>query len=158
MKEPEWPYNLPIWRRNHQATSPDGKWVARINPATEISMGNPTLGTLCVSNGLHIPDCNPSFIWSDDSQFLAVPQFFRRLGLFTRSRLLVVSFRQHQVFASRITCYYFQPETFSRGTLVVEVNPFSSKRKVEFKVPSDIDNVFKMIIVWWPETLLQTSC
>jgi len=158
MKESEWLYNLPIWQRYHQATSPDGKWVARINPAIEMSMGNPTFGTLCVSNGLHISNCSPSFIWSDDSQFLAVPQFFSRFGLFGRSRLLVVSFRQHRVFASRVTCYYFQPETFRGGKLVAEVNPFSSKRKAEFTIPSDIENAFKMIVIWWPETLPNPSC
>jgi hypothetical protein len=158
MNEPKWPYNLPIWRRFHQAASPDGKLVARINPATEISMGNPTFGTLCVSNGLHISDCSPAFVWSDDSQFLAVPQFYRSLGFFVRQRLLVIYFRQHRVFASRMTCYYFQAETFTGGTLDAAVNPFSSKRKVEFRIPADIERAFKMIYVPWSENLSETSC
>lgn len=158
MKEPQWPYNLPIWRSSHQATSPDGKLVARINPATEISMGNPTLGTLCVSNGLHIPDCSPAFIWSDDSQFFAVPQYFRKFGFFTRQRLLVVSFLQHRVFASRMTCYYFQPEKFAKGKLAATINPFSSKRCVELSIPSDLERAFRMILVRWPEPLPQTPC
>ena len=153
MKEPEWPYNLPIWRSHHHATSPDGKLVARINPAVEISMGNPTLGTLCVSQGLHIPDCNPSFVWSDDSQFLAVPQFFRSFGFFNRQRLLVIAFRKHRVYASKITAWYFQPETFAGGTLGVTINPFYSKRTIEFRIPSDIDRAFKMVYMPWPEML-----
>ena len=42
MSQQQWPYNLPIWRSSDRAASPDGKLVAQINPATEISMGNPT--------------------------------------------------------------------------------------------------------------------
>jgi|ERR1035438_1216854 hypothetical protein len=152
-EQPKWPYNLPIWRRYHQATSPDGKLVARINPAVEISMGNPTFGTLCMSHGLHIPNCNPSFIWSDDSQFLAVPQFFMSVIHFNRQRLLVVDFRQQRVYASKMTAWYFQPETFVGGTLGVTINPFYSKRTVEFKIPSDISRTFKMVLVPWPEIL-----
>src|SRR2546430_116217 len=96
--ETAWPYNLPIWRRYYRAASPDGKLVARIDPAYEVSMGSPTSGTLCVSHGLHIPRCNPSFVWSDDSRFLAVPQFFHWLGCVTRQRLLVVDFDKRQAY------------------------------------------------------------
>src|SRR5439155_18064411 len=85
-----WPYNLPIWRRSYRASSPDGRYVAEINPAWEVSMGNPTYGTLCLSAGLRLERCNPSFLWSTDSCYLAVPQFFRRFGLFRLQRLLVI--------------------------------------------------------------------
>src|SRR6185312_17288716 len=101
-------------------------------------MSNPTSGTLCVSNGLHISCCNPSFVWSDDSRFLAVPQYFRRLGWFTRQRLLVVDFNQHRAYASGLTTWYFQPEAFKGETLVVSLNPFRSQQKVEFKIPTDL--------------------
>jgi hypothetical protein len=52
-----------------------------------------------------------------------------------------------------MTCWYFQPETFNGGTLVVTLNPFYSKREVEFKIPSDIDRAFKMVYIPWPDTL-----
>lgn len=151
--EANWPYNLPIWRRYHRVVSPDGKLVARIDPAYEVSMGNPTAGMLCVSPGLHIPRCNPSFVWSDDSRFLAVPQFFNWLGWFTRQRLLVVDFGGKQVYTSKMTAWYFQPETFINGTLLVTVNPFKSKRSAKFCIPKDFTGNFaRSMQVAWPET------
>ena len=83
----EHPYNLPIWRRYHRALSPDGRHVAQIDPAYEISMGNPTSGMLCIGGGPHVDRCNPSFLWSDDSCYLAVSQFFERFVVFRRQRL-----------------------------------------------------------------------
>ena len=151
MSEQPWPYNLPIWRRNYQATSPNGKLDARIDPAYEVSMGNPTSGMLCVSHGLHINRCNPSFIWSDDSRFLAVPKYFFWFGIFTRQRIVVIDFSAQRVYASKMTAWYFQPETFVGGTLVGSLNPFRSKQKVEFKIPSDLNRSFKVIHVPWPE-------
>src|SRR5437588_12269071 len=125
MSERKWPFNLPLWRDFHRAASPDGKLVAQIDPATEVSMGNPTSGTLCVSNGLHLARCNPSFVWSDDSRYLAVPQYF---GFFGRQRLLIISFEEKRAFASKEREWYFQPESFSRGQLLVTINPFRSPR------------------------------
>ncbi len=151
MQEAAWPYNLPIWRRYHRAASPDGKLVACIDPAWEVSMGNPTSGTLCVSQGPHISRCNPSFVWSDDSRFLAVPQFFSRFGLFPRQRLLVLSLAERQVHASKVSAWYYQPETFVGGTLTVSVNPFRYKQMVQFKIPSDLGRSFTRLHVPWPE-------
>jgi hypothetical protein len=89
MRESEWPYNLPIWRSAHRASSPDGRFIAEIDPAYEISMGNPTFGTLRLSVGLELERCNPSFIWSEDSRYLAVPRYIYRLGLFRRQRMII---------------------------------------------------------------------
>lgn len=150
MKESPWPYNLPIWRRSFQASSPDGKLIARIDPAYEVSMGNPTSGMLCVSLGLHISRCNPSFVWSDDSKYLAVPQYFDRLGIFRRQRLVVIAMGERQAYASNATAWYFQPETFIVGTLVVAVNPHRSGRKLAFEVPTELDQVFRKLPVAWP--------
>jgi hypothetical protein len=97
MTEEPWPYNIPIFRRSYYAQSPDGFRTARIDPATERGMSNPTCGTLCVSGAPHLEVCNPSFIWSDDSQYLAVPQFSE---LFGRQRILIVAFRLERIFAS----------------------------------------------------------
>lgn len=114
-------------------------------------MGNPTSGTLCVSQGPHISRCNPSFVWSDDSRFLAVPQFFSRFGLFPRQRLLVLSLAERQVHASKVSAWYYQPETFVGGTLTVSVNPFRYKQMVQFKIPSDLGRSFTRLHVPWPE-------
>ncbi len=50
-------------------------------------MGAPTHGILNISNGMSYQRCNPSIVWSDDSQYLAVPQWTRERG----RRLLVIS-------------------------------------------------------------------
>lgn len=58
-------------------------------------MGSPTSGELKVSNGQLRLNCNPSMVWSDDSMFLAVPQWFD-----WRQRLLILdTLRRKRVFA-----------------------------------------------------------
>ena len=148
MTDPNWPYNLPIWRTYHRAASPDGKLIATIDPAWEVSMSNPTTGVLCVSNGLHLLRCNPSFIWSDDSRFLAVPQYS---GFFCRQRLLVISFEKHRVYASKKSAWYFQPESFTAGRLLVTLNPQSRRKpQLEFQIPTDLTPSFRELWTPWP--------
>ncbi len=150
MTATEWPYNLPIWRRFFRVASPDGHYVAQIDPAYEVSMGNPTSGILCLSMGLHIERCNPSFLWSEDSRYLAVPQFFHRLGL-QRQRLLIVAIQERRVLASTESATYFQPESFAESQLVVTKNPFRSPRQLQFAIPDDLGSRFKPMHVAWPE-------
>ena len=138
MTDPQWPYNLPIWRSAHRAVSPDGRLVAEIDPAYEVSMGNPTYGTLRLSTGLKLEKCSPSFLWSSDSRYLAVPQFFDRFGIFRRQRLLVIDVQGQTVFASPDFTYYFQPESFSDGRLIVTKNPFKSAQRVDWAIPADL--------------------
>ena len=144
------PSDQPLLRTYHRATSPDEKLVAKIDPAIEVSMGNPTSGIICVSNGLHIEACNPSFIWSDDSRFLAVPKFIKKLG-FRRQRLIVIDFEKKAVYASKRTAWYYQPESFSAGRLVVTRNPFGRERQLKFEIPGDFTHsFFHAWWVWWP--------
>ena len=112
MNEFNFPYNLPIWRDKFQLDSPDGKWAAKISRAGEVSMGNPTVGTLQLSNGFALKQCNPSFIWSGDSRYLAVPRYFHRFGLFRRQRLIIIDVVDGCVVESKKTACYFQPESF----------------------------------------------
>ena len=149
MTEAEWPYNLPIWRRFYRAQSPDGKHVAQIDPAYELTMGNPTWGILCISSGPHIERSNPSFVWSDDSCYLAVPQFY---GFFRRQRLLIVAFEEKRVFASIERVRHFQPESFSQGQLLVKINPSGSARVMTFNIPSELSARFRHVHVRWPES------
>lgn len=150
-KESPWPYNLPIWRRWHRAQSPDGRRVALIDPAYEVSMGNPTSGLLCVTGGPHLDRCNPSFLWSQDSRYLAVPQYH---GFFGRQRMLIVAFEEKRVFASKQREWYFQPESFSGEELIVKINPFKSERVATFRIPSELAARFNRLR-WhefrWPE-------
>src|SRR5262245_1041468 len=116
------PYNTPPWRSSHKAVSPNGKVVAEIKQAYEHSMSNPTVGTLQLSDGLELPRCNPSFIWSDDSRYLAVPQWRRRFGLFLRQRLAIVDVVDRAVYVSRFTYWLILPTTFENGRLAVLVS------------------------------------
>jgi hypothetical protein len=54
-------------------------------------MGAPTSGQLLMSNGMTREMCNPSIVWSDDSEFLAVPQWTTG----RTQRLMVISI-QHR--------------------------------------------------------------
>ncbi len=152
MKTVKWPYNLPIWRRFYRALSPDGQRVAQIDPASEVGMSDPTFGLLCVTGGPHMERCNPSFVWSDDSRYLAVPQFHGFLG---RQRLLILVFEQKYVFASKERAWYFQPESFLGGQLIVTINPAGSARKMTFNIPSELSARFTRLPwrhVRWPES------
>jgi hypothetical protein len=152
MSDSEWPYNLPIWRSAHRAASPDGQAVAEIGSTCEVSMGNPTCGTLRISIGLELERCNPSFIWSDDSRYLAVPWYFYRLGLFRRQRIVVIDTRERRALASRETAYYYQPESFAAGRLVVTKQPFRSAKRVTWQIPADLAG-FKAINVLWTDAV-----
>lgn len=154
LSELEWPYNLPIWRQAQRAISPDGRVVAEIESACEVSMGNPTSGTLRLSIGLRLDGCNPSFIWSDDSRYLAVPRYFHRLGLFRRQRMVVIdTLERSAVGSTEIACYY-QPESFSAGRLVVTREPFRSAKRVTWRIPADLAG-FKPVGAEWTEAAEQ---
>lgn len=139
-QEEPWPYNLPIFRRAFRATSPDGQLQAEVSRAYEVSMSNPTIGVLKISGGLVLKDCNPSFVWSDDSRYLAVPQLSRLLGCFFAVRVLVVDTRARAVFASRRFRAWLQPQSFVSGRLVVCVNPWGSSREARWDIPSDLES------------------
>lgn len=134
-----YPYDSPIFRRAHREASPDGTIVAEIAEAHEVSMGNPTVGVLVLSTGLTLSSCNPSFLWSSDSRHLAVPRYFRRFGVLRRQRLAVVDVKGGRVFESRDTAWYFQPEVFASGTLVALKDPLTSRGRVAWRIPEDLD-------------------
>jgi len=133
-----WPYNLPIFRRAHRASSPDGRIVAEIEEAFELGMSNPTCGTLKLSMGLQLDRCNPSFIWSEDSRYLAVPRYFVRFGLFRRQRMVVIDTLERKAGASPEIAFYYQPESFSNGLLVVTKEPCFSAKSVTWRIPEEL--------------------
>jgi hypothetical protein len=141
----EFPYNLPIWRRKYSAESPNKKIIAEINPAYEISMGNPTYGTLILSNGINIGRCNPSFIWSNDSKCLAIPQYTTNWFFgFGKQRLLVIDVNENQGWQSKKLAYYIQPEKFESGKLTATLNPFRSPEIVIYNIPEDLKKFNKI--------------
>lgn len=129
--------NLPIWRHSHQATSPDGRLVAKVEPAFETSLSGPTCGRLEISDGLTMPRCSPAFLWSDDSRYLAIPvwRYFGRIPL--PQRLLVIDVKDRIVFRSRPLGAWLQPVSFVAGNLTIEVNPTrSSHTDFVFTIPA----------------------
>ena len=85
-------------------------------------MSNPTVGTLQFSTGLELQRCNPAFIWSEDSRYVAAPQWVRRFGFFLRQRLLIIDIQANAVFASRFTYWLMQPRKFRGGKLELVVS------------------------------------
>jgi hypothetical protein len=142
------PYNLPIFRRWHEAASPNGRLVASIS-ASEVSMSNPTSGTLRLSDGLQIDCCNPAFIWSDDSRFLAVPQWRYFLGLQLRQRLLVIDSAERSVFGSKPLAWILQPRSFERGSLTVEGEPASrAPKEFVWRLPEELPRMITVTAAW----------
>jgi hypothetical protein len=143
-----WPYNLPLWRRSHQAASPDGRHSAVIDPAYEVSMSNPTRGTLRLSSGLAIDNCNPAFLFSADSRYLAVPRWHVVLGLFRRQHLLVVHLETHRCYRSRQGWWLLQPEHFSSSSLRLVANPTNSRPQVlDLAWPDALETHFRPVAV-----------
>src|SRR5688572_16755826 len=81
---------ISAWDPSLNLTSPDDQITAVIDDGHEFGQGSPTIGRLKLSNGLIFEGCSPSAVWSNDSKFLAVPQWKRT----QRQRILVISIEQ----------------------------------------------------------------
>jgi len=152
MSAPAAAETLPSWRRNHRSVSPDGRHVARVDPAWETAMGGPTSGTLWISIGLHVPDCSPAFLWSDDSRYLAVARFFQHRVFFKRQRMLVVDLAGKRVHESLEVALLMQPESFAGGRLAATLEPDRARRPLAWNLPADLAHAFRRDpMVPWPE-------
>jgi hypothetical protein len=139
----EWPYNLPIWQRSLHLGSPDGKMWAKIENAVEVSMGNPTIGTMTTSTGLQVEHCNPSFVWSDDSIYIAVSQYsYSRFWGFGKQRLLIIDVNKNRKWQSPKLAHYIQPESFEREEISFVMNPFKKPMMSNYNI-STIKETFK---------------
>jgi hypothetical protein len=117
--------------------------------AHEVSMGNPTKGTLRLSSGLQLDRCSLAFLWSDDSRYLAAPRYFSRLGFVRLQRMAVIDTLARRVALSPETDDYFQPEPFAHGVLTVVREPFRSARPVSWTIAT-ILRTFEVLDVRWP--------
>ena len=125
------PYNQAPWRRTYTAVSPDGCRIASMEEASEIFMSGPTKGVLAISDSIEIPDCSPTFLWSDDSRYLVTPQW--KYLLRRRQRLLVADLEQNVIYASPNKYRLLQLDTFSGGIIAGIDSPF--RRPVDITVP-----------------------
>ena len=138
----DWPYNLPIFRRSHRAESPDGKMIAEIRVAREVGMSNPTAGLLELSAGMAIPNCNPSFVWSDDSRYLAVSQWAYAWVLFHGMQLLILEPASRDVHIACWSWGFIQPESFCNGELVAILNPTQKRPKRQsWRIPDELQKL-----------------
>jgi hypothetical protein len=132
----------PLWRSCFRAESPDHRFVAEINPAWEVFMGSPMQGTLCLSAGLHVDRCSPVFLWSDDSRYLAVPQFVPTFWRGLRQQLLIVDVTERWIYRSPNLAPYLQPDSFTSGRLTVIRNPHRRPSTLSWRIPEDLPGRF----------------
>lgn len=104
------PYNLPIWRSSYTVVSQSGARRAEIAHAGEHSMGNPMLGSLHISDGLLLQRCNPSFVWSDCSRYLAFPQLQNFMGTMFGMRMLVIDCERRLIWISKRYRWWLHPD------------------------------------------------
>jgi hypothetical protein len=108
---------------------------AKIENAVEVSMGNPTIGTMTTSTGLQVERCNPSFIWSDDSIYIAVSQYsYSRIWGFGKQRLLIIDVNKNMKWQSPKLAHYIQPDSFERGKISFIMNPFKKPMTSNYNI------------------------
>jgi hypothetical protein len=113
---------MPLFRNEYRAVSQSGMHRAWIAHASESlvgkpSMGSPTLGTLELSDGLVLERCNPSFLWSDCSRYLAVFEV-PRVGFLFAGRMVIVDTQLRTIWRSQRYRCWLQPESFVGGALL----------------------------------------
>lgn len=118
------------WTYSVHSASPDGKFTAAIDNAREVGQGAPTYGILNISNGMSYQRCNPSIVWSDDSQYLAVPQWTRERG----QRLLVISLGQESSGYAPGLFRVLELHSFSNGRIKGVDSPIYQPHDIEIDV------------------------
>jgi hypothetical protein len=118
---------ISAWEYSLYLTSPNGRITAVIDEASEVGQGAPTYGTLKLSNGLTFQGCNPSAVWSDDSKFLAVPQWTEGM----MQRLLVVSMEPASFGYEPDIFRVLELHSFSRGKIKGIDSPIHKPREIE---------------------------
>lgn len=118
------------WDWGVEAVSPDGSVVASIEDATEIAMGAPTSGRLVLSNGMFRESCNPSLVWSDDSEYLAVPQWTPG----HMQRLMIISVSRRQSRCARGTYRVLELHSFRGGVVRGVDSPVHMPKRIAVKV------------------------
>lgn len=121
------------WDYGAKQVSPNGDLVAEIKDAHEVAMGGPTWGTMEISNGMKIEDCNTSFRWSNDSRYLAVPQWTPK----RKQRLIVVDVLNKKTYPFSETYRVLQLETFEDG----KIEGIDSPIHMPYRVSRDIEEL-----------------
>jgi len=94
-------------------------------------MGAPTSGELKVSNGQRAESCNPSIVWSDDSRFLAFPQWFNRM-----QRLVILDTDSARRAFAPDSYRVLELHSFSQGIVEGVDSPIHEPRRITIDVRS----------------------
>jgi hypothetical protein len=65
------------WNGDVEVVSPNGEQLAKVINTHEIAMGAPVSGLLFVNDKAISVRCSSSIIWSDDSRYIAFPEWTR---------------------------------------------------------------------------------
>ena len=132
MTEDQYPYNLPPWRRHYSLHSPDGQQTAAIHEAWELSMSGPTFGKLFVGKEFRIENCSPTFTWSSDSRYLAVPQW---CGIWRhRERIIVLDVIGKKIYESRRKFNLLIFDGFENGAFLATDSPLRKEKKLRISL------------------------
>ncbi|MGD8240333.1 MAG: hypothetical protein PVH68_17390 [Armatimonadota bacterium] len=118
------------WDSSVESISPDGQIVATIEDANEVAMGAPTRGQLVLSNGVVRERCNPSIVWSDDSEYLAVPQWTPD----RMQRLMIISVSRRESRCAPGIYDVLQLESFEGGVVRGTDSPIHLPRRIAVDV------------------------
>lgn len=118
------------WADAVYLASPDGKLTAAIIGAQEVGQGAPTSGILNISNGLSYQRCNPSIVWSDDSKYLAVPQWTHERD----QRLMVISLERKCSGYAPGLFHVLELHSFLSGSIKGIDSPVYRPRQIEYAV------------------------
>jgi len=141
MNEEQYPYNLPPWRRKHEILSPDGNYTAKIYEAWELSMSGPTYGKLFIEDIFRIENCSPTFIWSNDSRYLAVAQW---CGVLTKKeKLLVLDINQKKIYSSKKKFKLLILNNFVNGIITMTQSPLWKPREVTVSL-EEVEQKYKI--------------
>ena len=138
MTEKSYPYNLPPWRRQFSLPAPDGQNTATIHEAWELTMSGPTFGKLFIGNEFRIKNCSPTFTWSSDSRYLAVPQW---CGIWRRrQRILVLDIIGKKIYESRRKFNFLIFDGFEDGVFLVTDSPLKKEKKLRISMKEIKEN------------------
>ncbi len=141
MTEEQYPYNLPPWRREYEELSPDGNYNAKIHEAWELSMSGPTSGKLFIGDIFRIEKCSPTFVWSNDSRYLAVPQwcgFLRK-----REHLLILDLEDKKIYVSRKKYRLLILNSFVDGIISLTESPLWRPKEIRISL-DEIEQNYKI--------------
>jgi hypothetical protein len=119
---------ISAWEHQGTLSSPDGSKSA-VFDGTEISMGGPAIGTIVVE-GHRLEPANGSMAWSEDSRYLAFPQW-------TPGRMQILSVYDTEL--DRMGRWeregdVYETFRFEKGVVETVMNPATSALRRNFRL------------------------